>query len=306
MKLCATGTVPGLPSFTVGVDANALQRERTPVSLTGLALGAVTVALMVAALAVRSSFVVGLIVLAAVFVPLERIFALRPQRVLRRRWRSDLVHLVVNNLLTLVLLGIAVVSVGSGLHAAVPEALRRGIARQPQGVQVAAALLIAELGQYWGHRASHRFPWLWRFHKVHHSIAEMDWLAAGRLHPVDQAFTRSCALLPLFALGFSKGTFGGVLVFFSLQALFIHANVRLRFGPLRWLIGTPEFHHWHHSSDPAAYNTNFSAEFPWLDLVFGTLHLPARAMPAGYGVDEPIPDGYLRQLAWPFSKAGSV
>ena len=66
------------------------------------------------------------------------------------------------------------------------------------------------VGGYWGHRLSHTVPFLWRFHAVHHSIEEMDWLAAGRLHPLDQAFTQACAILPLFLLGYSRGVFAGV------------------------------------------------------------------------------------------------
>jgi sterol desaturase/sphingolipid hydroxylase (fatty acid hydroxylase superfamily) len=128
----------------------------------------------------------------------------------------------------------------------------------------------------------------------------MDWLAAAHLHPIDQVWTRSCIVLPLFALGFSRATFGGFLAFTTFQAIFVHANVRLTFGPLRWVIATPEFHHWHHANDPAAYNSNFAGEFPWIDALFGTLYLPAGQMPAGYGVDDHQPPGYLAQLAWPF------
>ena len=260
----------------------------------------VTTAALVGALTLRSRLVFGLVLLAAVFVPIERLFALHPQRVFRPSWRSDVVHFVVNNLLTTVLVAVAVVTAGAGLHAAVPSGVRATIAAQPAAVQVIEAFLLASLCGYWAHRATHTVPVLWRFHKVHHSVTEMDWLASGRLHPVDQGFTKSCIIVPLFALGFSRATFGAVLVFTAFQALFIHANVRFRFGPLRWLIATPEFHHWHHSSDPTAYNSNFAGEFPWMDLVFGTLHLPARRMPTSYGIAESTPPGYLRQLAWPF------
>jgi sterol desaturase/sphingolipid hydroxylase (fatty acid hydroxylase superfamily) len=150
---------------------------------------------------------------------------------------------------------------------------------------------------------------LWRFHKVHHSITELDWLAAARLHPVDQAFGRACIVVPLFALGFTRGTFGALLVVFTLQAIFIHANVRFTFGRLRYVFATPEFHHWHHSADPRAYNSNFAGELPVLDKVFGTLHLPARdgsegaRWPDAYGIAEPAPAGYFRQLSWPFHGA---
>ena len=104
----------------------------------------------------------------------------------------------------------------------------------------------------------------------------------------------------LFALGFSRATFGAFLVVTTVQAIFIHANVRLRFGGLRWLIATPQFHHWHHALDPDARDSNFAGELPVIDWLFGTLHLPADRWPDGYGIDETQPDGYLRQLAWPF------
>ena len=158
--------------------------------------------------------------------------------------------------------------------------------------------------QYWAHRASHTVPVLWRFHKLHHSITELDWVAAARLHPVDQAFARSCIVIPLFVLGFTRGTFGALLIVFTLQALFIHANVRFTFGPLRYVLATPEFHHWHHAADPRAYNSNFAGELPVIDKLFGTLHLePTGAegrWPESYGIADPVPAGYLAQMAWPF------
>ncbi len=252
------------------------------------------------ALAVRSQLAVGLLALAVIFVPMERVFALNAQPTFRKGWRTDVVHFVVNNLLTTVLLVVAVVTVGMALAAAVPGSVRTGIAHQPLPLQAAEAFLLAELSGYWGRRATHTVPLLWRFHRVHHSIQELDWLAAGRLHPVDQAFIRSCAVLPIVGLGFTRGALGAFVVFTTVQAIFVHANVRFRFGPLRWVITSPEFHHWHHSADPAAYSSNFAGEFPWIDLIFGTLHLPAGSTPTSYGIAESPPKGYLAQLAWPF------
>jgi sterol desaturase/sphingolipid hydroxylase (fatty acid hydroxylase superfamily) len=269
-----------------------------------VAVAAATGLTFVGALAARSGLVFGVLVLAAIFIPMERVFALRPQRVLRTGWQTDLVHFVVNNLLTTVLLVAVVVTVGTGLRAAVPGALQTAVGGQGLGLQIAEAFLLAEVCGYWAHRATHTVPVLWRFHRVHHSIEEMDWLAAGRVHPIDQAFTRSCVVLPIVALGFARAAFGAFLALMTVQAIFIHANVRFRFGPLRWLIATPEFHHWHHSGDPAGYNSNFAGEFPALDLLFGTLHLPAGQMPESYGIEAAAPRGYLAQLAWPLARAG--
>ena len=159
---------------------------------------------------------------------------------------------------------------------------------------------MTEIAGYWAHRATHRVPWLWRFHAVHHSIAEMDWLAAGRLHPIDQVFTRACVILPLVVLGFGKATFGAYLLFATLWAIFIHANVRFTFGPLRWVVATPAYHHWHHTNDEGAIDHNFAGQIPLIDMVFGTFHLPKGRWPSTYGIDDPIPTTYLGQLAWPF------
>src|SRR5581483_4724942 len=213
-------------------------------------VGALTLAIFLAALAIRSNLVFGLALLALVFVPMERIWSLHPQKVFRTGWRTDLVHFAVNNLLTTAGLVAVVVLAGGALHAAVPGAVRGAVASQPLWLQAVEALAFAEVVQYWAHRAAHAVPLLWRFHKVHHSITELDWLAAARLHPVDQAFSRSCIVVPLFALGFTRGTFGALLVLFTAQAIFIHANVRFTFGPLRHVVATPEFHHWHHAAGP--------------------------------------------------------
>jgi sterol desaturase/sphingolipid hydroxylase (fatty acid hydroxylase superfamily) len=275
-------------------------------ALSDAMIAAMTGAMFVGALAVRSRLLFGVLVVAAIFIPMERVFALRQQRVFRAGWRTDLVHFVVNNLLTTALLVVTVIGIGTALRAAVPGSLRSAIAGQSLGLQFIEAFLLAELCGYWAHRATHTVPVLWRFHRVHHSIEEMDWLAAGRLHPIDQAFTRSCVVLPIVALGFTRATFGAFLVLMTFQALFIHANVRFRFGPLRWLISTPEFHHWHHSGDPAAYNSNFAGELPVLDLLFGTLHLPAGKRPDSYGIAESAPPGYLAQLMWPLRSPSSA
>jgi sterol desaturase/sphingolipid hydroxylase (fatty acid hydroxylase superfamily) len=176
------------------------------------------------------------------------------------------------------------------------------VAAMPWSAALMLGLAVAFLGNYVGHRLTHAVPLLWRFHAVHHSSERMDWVAAARLHPVDSAFTQACAIAPLFALGYGGGTFAGVAVFFTLIALFQHANVRLRFPGLRWVINTPEWHHWHHSTDPEARDTNFG--LPVIDKLFGTAYLPKGGYPRGFGIADPVPsEGYLRHLAYPFTRA---
>ncbi|MGO9156359.1 sterol desaturase family protein [Mycobacterium sp.] len=272
---------------------------RSRVAFGGVVLVVVTALVILAALSVRSQIIFGLAILAVIFVPLERLFALHPRRVLRQGWRTDVVHFLVNGNVLRIGMLVSVVVIGGLLRVFVPAPLRTAVATSPSGVQIAAGLAIATIGGYAGHRAAHEVPLLWRFHRVHHSIREMDWLAATHLHPVDETFTRSVAVLPLYALGFGRISLGAFVIVITLQAIFIHANVRMNFGPLRWVIGTPQFHHWHHAREPQAYNSNYAGEFPLLDARFGTLYFPANCWPAQYGVDDTEPAGYLRQLAWP-------
>ena len=263
-----------------------------------------TLALLLVALRVRSGLVFGLVVLVAIFVPMEKLFALHPRKTLRSRWRTDAVHFIVNNLLITIGLVVALVTTIVALHWMVNPDLQAAVQSQAGWLQLVEAVVVADVAQYWAHRATHEVPLLWRFHKVHHSIEEMDWLAAGRLHPIDSVFTRAATILPLYVLGFSRATFGGYLAFTAFMAIFIHANVRFRFGPLRWVTTTPEFHHWHHTYAPV--NKNFAGQLPLLDVVFGTAHLPRGAMPAAYGIPERTPDSYLEQLAWPFETEREV
>jgi sterol desaturase/sphingolipid hydroxylase (fatty acid hydroxylase superfamily) len=92
------------------------------------------------------------------------------------------------------------------------------------------------------------------------------------------------------------------VVFVSFHAVYIHSNTRWRFPVLRWLIATPEYHHWHHSSDEEGIDKNFAAFLPFWDWQFGTAHLPDH-WPKKYGtVKFQPPESYFGQLAYPFTR----
>jgi sterol desaturase/sphingolipid hydroxylase (fatty acid hydroxylase superfamily) len=236
-----------------------------------------------------------------VFVPLERLFALRrEQKIFRQYWANDLIFLFLNGLLVkLGLLAVIVVTIFAASQL-VPSSLHAWVGDLPYWVQILAVLLLADLGFYWTHRMFHAIPWLWRFHEIHHSIEELDWLAGTRVHPVDQILTKGVSLIPIVALGFSELAIGVFALLYQWQSVLIHSNVRIKFGPLRFLLASPEFHHWHHSNDREARDRNFAGQLPFLDALFGTLHMPRGQMPSSYGLDKPIPQRYFLQLAYPF------
>jgi sterol desaturase/sphingolipid hydroxylase (fatty acid hydroxylase superfamily) len=240
------------------------------------------------------------IVVAAVFVPLERLFALRKeQRILRANWRLDLVYTFVNGALIKVGIMLIIVVAGSIFGRVVPERLRAAVAFQPFLIQLIEAVVSADLLFYAAHRLFHAVPFLWKFHAVHHSIEELDWLAAARVHPVDQIVTKGASILPLLALGFSDGVIAAYVVIYFWHSYLLHSNVRIKFGLLKWVVASPEYHHWHHANEQEAYGKNYAGQLSILDKLFHTLYLPQGKTPAKFGIDEPLSRGYLSQLIVP-------
>ena len=247
-------------------------------------------------------FVLNLLLYSAVFIPLERLFALRAdQPVFRRQWVVDLTYFFVNSLLievlTILTLTPALILFGWARVGWVSGA----VASMPLWLQVPALLLVADFTQYWVHRTFHVVPVLWRFHAIHHSIEQMDWLAGSRLHLVDVIITRGLTYVPIFVLGFSETALIVYVFLVAAQATFIHANVRWAFRPLRRVVATPAFHHWHHSAERDAVNRNFAVHTPVWDLLFGTYYLPDR-WPAAYGLNDrrDVPARWVTQLVYPF------
>ena len=248
-------------------------------------------------------FLLNLMAYSAVFIPLERLFARLPEQdVFRHGWRTDLAYFFLSALLVQVTTLLTMRPAMTLFSWAASAEVQRAVSAQPFVVQFAGILLLTDLVQYWIHRAFHRVPVLWRFHRIHHSADVMDWLAGSRLHLVDVAVTRGLTYVPIYVLGFAEAPLYAYVAFVSIQATFIHANVRFRFGPLRWVLATPQFHHWHHGAEREAVDKNFAVHLPLLDWLFGTFHLPKDRWPAAYGLADGggVPPGYVRQLVEPF------
>jgi sterol desaturase/sphingolipid hydroxylase (fatty acid hydroxylase superfamily) len=246
-----------------------------------------------------------LVLLPAVFWPLERLFAARPgQPWLRPRLITDLAFMAGQYLLWAALSLWLLIQLDAQLALMVPAGLRESVAAWPWALQALVAVLLADVSVYWFHVASHRVPWLWRFHAIHHSSRHLDWVAAHREHPVDGFLTQVAINLPAMVLGVDLATLAWLVAFRGLWAIFIHSNVRLPLGPLRWMFGAPELHHWHHLETTDTQH-NFANLAPWTDLLFGTYYVPPgdETWPLG-NPGEPT-RGYLEHLVSPFRPAPS-
>ena len=252
-------------------------------------------------------FILDLLGSALLFVFIEKLFALRKEQpVFRDEWQTDFHHFLVNHMIV----GFVLLATNLLVHKLFGWAVKDGVQAWVRDLPLWAALpliaLVADLVQYWTHRAYHEVPMLWRLHAVHHSVKSMDWLAGSRQHVVELIITRTLVLAPIFVLGFSKEVIDAYIVIVGFQAVFNHANVSVRLGPLRYVIVTPNFHHWHHSQDTEAIDKNYAAHFAFIDHLFGTAVHSDREWPAHYGVvGDYVPQGFWRQLLFPFTWKGS-
>ena len=259
----------------------------------------------------------GLAGLFLVFGVIEKLWpSVKGQKRFRRGWKTDIAwffwNATVSRPITAFGVGAAAVLVavlffrvdatGTAIRAFVER--ETWVSGQPMWFQVVSLLVLFDLLGYWCHRWFHRRTWLWKYHSVHHSSEELDWLSAVRVHPVNELLQRAVQVLPLFALGYQPGLLGGFTVLFTVLAIGFHANVGWDWGPLRYVISSPRFHRWHHTSEEEGLDRNFAGLFPWLDLLFGTFHMPREREPQEFGiVAARVPTGLWSQLMWPWRRA---
>lgn len=171
----------------------------------------------------------------------------------------------------------------------------------PLVFQVLLGLLVAEFGLYWAHRLAHELPFAWRWHAVHHSVTKLWFVNTGRFHFLDSLWKTGIALVVGLSAGAPKDVILWVLAVTTYVGFLTHCNVDMRCGPLNWVVNTPQLHRWHHSRDPVEGNRNYGENLVFWDMVFGTRYLPAgRRPPVDVGCSDPVPRGFLGQLAYPF------
>jgi len=230
----------------------------------------------------------------------------------RRDWNrshgdllTDVCHAVVSGIGTTQLMRPLLLAGGVAIAGALSRQLGVGLwptAWHPLA-QLAVALVIVELPQYWLHRWQHEHDWLWRFHAVHHSAPRLYWLNAARFHPIDLGLLYAVGYVPLILLGCPESTIMLFALFDAVFGMLQHSNVDVRLGPLNRVFSMAEPHRWHHSLVLEEANTNYGSNLIIWDLVFGTFFLPSeREPPARIGIAAmpAFPPGYLAQLAVPF------
>jgi len=292
---------------------SSIRRKKKTLALTGMLLAITATALGGSSVQINGPlhsgpaigldwFLLDLLLMALIYVPLERVWPQYPaQGTFRKEWTLDVVYFMSTHLPIQVLSFLVLLPATQATKYLGVPVLQQLIARLPWLLQFFLAVVVADLSEYSIHYALHKVPFLWRFHAVHHSSKALDWIAGSRSHFVDDTLVRGFILVPMM-LGFSQSIILAYLIFVTLHATWTHCN----FGPsAKWIekyLVMPRYHHWHHTSQKEGIDKNFAIHFPWIDKIFGTYYYPD-TWPESYGLDgEEIAPGFVAQTIDPFIK----
>ncbi|RMA82638.1 sterol desaturase family protein [Umboniibacter marinipuniceus] len=236
-----------------------------------------------------------------VFMLLEKLFPkYKDQLILRPQWGLDLYYFCFNHL------AISAILIFTNYHVghfdwALSQSFQAWVQSIPVWAQVVMIIICADFVLYWEHRLYHEVKPLWPIHAVHHSVEDLDWLAGSRGHFIQVFSERAMVMVPLYLLGADTEALNIYVTFAALQAVYIHCNTSISLGPLKYVLVTPQFHHWHHSSEKPAIDTNYSAHTVLFDRLFGTYHMPNQHWPAKYGTTVPLPTDVVGQTLYPIT-----
>ncbi len=175
----------------------------------------------------------------------------------------------------------------------------------PYGLGLLIFFLISDFVQWNTHRLLHRVPFLWNFHKLHHSVKEMGFAAHLRYHWMEPVVYKSILYIPLAIIG-GFDVQAVAIVHFSALAIghLNHANLGWDYGPFKYIFNNPKMHIWHHAKElpkHTQYGVNYGISLSIWDYLFSTDHVPhnGRDIELGFDGDESFPSGFLKQELYP-------
>lgn len=167
---------------------------------------------------------------------------------------------------------------------------------------------LADFIQWSIHVMLHRNKWLWKFHKVHHSVTEMGFAAHLRYHWMETLIYKTgLYILMSWLLNFKLEHAFILHAFTILIGHLNHANIALDYGPLKYLLNNPKMHIWHHAKHlPKSHpnGINFGITLSIWDYIFGTNHIPSDGRDIALGFDgiETYPEDFISLQTQPFKE----
>lgn len=180
------------------------------------------------------------------------------------------------------------------------------VASWPTWAQFLLMFVVADFIQWNVHRWLHRSPWLWEFHKVHHSVEQMGFAAHLRYHWMETIVYKSVQYIPLAMIGFGLDDFFILHIFTIAIGHLNHANIKITYGPLKYVLNNPVMHLWHHAKHlpESSHGVNYGISLSLWDYLFGTAYIPNENenLPLGFEQVEKFPRTFWQQITYPWNK----
>ena len=204
-----------------------------------------------------------------------------------KRWGRNFGFFALNGALSS--LFVLPVTVWAALHApwSRPEAV-------PDWAWLPLDLVLLDFWIYWWHRANHEWPFLWRFHEVHHRDRHLDATTALRFHFGEVALAAGARALVIMAFAIPLTSVVLFEIVLIVATVFHHSNWRIPPAIERGLervIITPSLHWVHHHRVRADTDSTYGTIFSFWDPLFGTTTPTQRRlmMPLGVEGKEELP-----------------
>jgi len=179
----------------------------------------------------------------------------------------------------------------------------------PLVTQLLVFFVLLDFLQWMTHKTLHRFDVLWRFHQVHHSIKEMGFAGHLRYHWMENIFYKPLKTLGVMLIGGFEPSQAFVVHFFTITIGHLnHSNIKLSYGPLKYLLNNPVMHLYHHAyhlPKEHRYGVNFGLTLSVWDYLFGSAYVPETSgeITIGYPNDNEMPKDFIKQLLHGFKKS---
>ena len=254
----------------------------------------------------------GLILISIIVFGLEIVFPWRKnQPILRKDFWLDIFYMFFNFFILNLIVLIALSNVTEQIFNDFLSNFRLqsaslaivDLSKYPKIISLLIFFIVTDFVQWNTHRILHRVPFLWKFHKIHHSVKEMGFAAHLRYNWLEPVVYKSLQYIPIALIGG-----------FSIQDVFIvhfititighlnHANLGWDYGVFKYVFNNPKMHIWHHSKEfHNKYGSNFALSLSVWDYIFKTDYIPkdGRDIELGFQGDEDFPDQFIKQQIYP-------
>ncbi|QLG44042.1 sterol desaturase family protein [Costertonia aggregata] len=175
-------------------------------------------------------------------------------------------------------------------------------------IQLIVFFIVLDFVQWFTHILLHKYAFLWRFHKIHHSVKEMGFAAHLRYHWMENIFYKPLKTLGVMVLGGFEPEQAYIVHFFAIAiGHFNHSNIKLTWGPLKYLFNNPVMHLYHHAYDlpKGRFGVNFGISLSVWDYMFNTHHVPedSGTIKLGFPGDTKVPKTFFGQIGFGFGSS---